>query len=165
MVIAGKEEKETENKFVGGRNRWTYDSFINWVRAAGVGRAGTGLEVCTFEVCTCLLHTLLSEHSFAPWLHKLPLPMCARPVYRSSGGPTSLSSCTSRCAAAAVNLLHDGLCATLAPCMSSDPLMASCERASGPAAARRLQCKPLHPRFQPLPQHPLPPQPVPSPYE
>ncbi|GBF92640.1 hypothetical protein Rsub_05009 [Raphidocelis subcapitata] len=30
VVIAGKEEKETENKFVGGRNRWTYDTFINW---------------------------------------------------------------------------------------------------------------------------------------
>jgi hypothetical protein len=30
VVIAGKEEQETENKFVGGRNRWTYDTFINW---------------------------------------------------------------------------------------------------------------------------------------
>ncbi|KAI8466473.1 MAG: hypothetical protein J3K34DRAFT_433776 [Monoraphidium minutum] len=30
VVIAGKEEAETENKFVGGANRWAYDTFINW---------------------------------------------------------------------------------------------------------------------------------------
>lgn len=30
VVIAGKEEQQTENAFVGGRNRWSYDSFINW---------------------------------------------------------------------------------------------------------------------------------------
>jgi hypothetical protein len=30
VVIAGKEEKSTENKFVGGENRWSYDTFINW---------------------------------------------------------------------------------------------------------------------------------------
>lgn len=30
VVIAGKEEKETENAFVGGRNRWRYDTFVNW---------------------------------------------------------------------------------------------------------------------------------------
>lgn len=31
VVIAGT-EKPTDNKFVGGRNRWAYDTFINWVR-------------------------------------------------------------------------------------------------------------------------------------
>ncbi|KAF8067261.1 ATJ10 [Scenedesmus sp. PABB004] len=30
VVIAGKEEQKTENAFVGGRNRWRFDSFINW---------------------------------------------------------------------------------------------------------------------------------------
>lgn len=30
VVIAGKEEQETENAFVGGRNRWRYDTFVNW---------------------------------------------------------------------------------------------------------------------------------------
>lgn len=30
VVVAGKEDKETENAFVGGRNRWRYDTFINW---------------------------------------------------------------------------------------------------------------------------------------
>jgi len=34
VVIAGKEEQETENKFVGGANRWSYDSFVNWVSTA-----------------------------------------------------------------------------------------------------------------------------------
>jgi hypothetical protein len=34
VVISGKqpgeEGSETENAFVGGRNRWSYDSFVNW---------------------------------------------------------------------------------------------------------------------------------------
>jgi hypothetical protein len=30
VVVASKPEKETENAFVGGRNRWRYDTFINW---------------------------------------------------------------------------------------------------------------------------------------
>lgn len=30
VVIAGKEEQQTENAFVGGRNRWRYDTFVNW---------------------------------------------------------------------------------------------------------------------------------------
>lgn len=29
-VVVGKQQDETENAFVGGRNRWTYDSFVNW---------------------------------------------------------------------------------------------------------------------------------------
>lgn len=30
VLVAGKEEQQTENAFVGGRNRWRYDTFINW---------------------------------------------------------------------------------------------------------------------------------------
>lgn len=30
QVVVGKQQEETENAFVGGRNRWTYDSFVNW---------------------------------------------------------------------------------------------------------------------------------------
>ena len=30
VVIGGKEEEPTENAFVGGRNRWRYDTFVNW---------------------------------------------------------------------------------------------------------------------------------------
>eukprot|EP00879_Flechtneria_rotunda_P030163 GHRR01032760.1.p1 GENE.GHRR01032760.1~~GHRR01032760.1.p1 ORF type:complete len:164 (+),score=44.61 GHRR01032760.1:626-1117(+) len=30
VVVAGKEEQQTENAFVGGRNKWTYDTFVNW---------------------------------------------------------------------------------------------------------------------------------------
>jgi len=30
VVVAGKDEAPTENAFVGGRNRWAYNSFINW---------------------------------------------------------------------------------------------------------------------------------------
>lgn len=30
VVIAGAEEEETENAFVGGKNRWNYDTFVNW---------------------------------------------------------------------------------------------------------------------------------------
>lgn len=30
QVVVGKQQDETENAFVGGRNRWTYDSFVNW---------------------------------------------------------------------------------------------------------------------------------------
>jgi hypothetical protein len=29
-VVIGEQQSETENKFVGGRNRWSYDSFVNW---------------------------------------------------------------------------------------------------------------------------------------
>lgn len=29
-VVVGEKQAETENKFVGGKNRWTYDSFVNW---------------------------------------------------------------------------------------------------------------------------------------
>ena len=29
-VVLGKEEEETENAFVGGKNRWEFDSFTNW---------------------------------------------------------------------------------------------------------------------------------------
>lgn len=29
-VVVGEKQMETENSFVGGRNRWTYDSFVNW---------------------------------------------------------------------------------------------------------------------------------------
>ncbi|KAL6783957.1 hypothetical protein ACKKBG_A04185 [Auxenochlorella protothecoides x Auxenochlorella symbiontica] len=29
-VLTGKDEEESENAFVGGRNRWSYDSIINW---------------------------------------------------------------------------------------------------------------------------------------
>ena len=29
-VVVGEKQEETENKFVGGRNRWAYDSFVNW---------------------------------------------------------------------------------------------------------------------------------------
>lgn len=29
-VVVGEQKKETENVFVGGQNRWSYDSFINW---------------------------------------------------------------------------------------------------------------------------------------
>lgn len=29
-VVVGDKQAETENKFVGGKNRWTYDSFVNW---------------------------------------------------------------------------------------------------------------------------------------
>ena len=28
VVVAGKETEETENKFVGGANRWSYDSCV-----------------------------------------------------------------------------------------------------------------------------------------
>jgi len=30
VVVASKEQEETENAFVGGRNRWSYDTFTNW---------------------------------------------------------------------------------------------------------------------------------------
>lgn len=30
VVISGSETKETENAFVGGRNRWAYNTFTNW---------------------------------------------------------------------------------------------------------------------------------------
>lgn len=30
QVLTGKDEEESENAFVGGRNRWSYDSIINW---------------------------------------------------------------------------------------------------------------------------------------
>ncbi len=30
VVQAGSEKEERENVFVGGKNRWTYDSFVNW---------------------------------------------------------------------------------------------------------------------------------------
>ena len=29
-VVLGKQEEETENAFVGGKNRWEFDSFTNW---------------------------------------------------------------------------------------------------------------------------------------
>lgn len=29
-VVVGKTEEITENRFVGGSNRWSYDSFVNW---------------------------------------------------------------------------------------------------------------------------------------
>jgi hypothetical protein len=29
-VVVGQQQKETENAFVGGQNRWSYDSFVNW---------------------------------------------------------------------------------------------------------------------------------------
>ena len=29
-VVVGEKQVETQNKFVGGKNRWTYDSFVNW---------------------------------------------------------------------------------------------------------------------------------------
>jgi hypothetical protein len=29
-VVVGSKQKETENAFVGGANRWSYDSFVNW---------------------------------------------------------------------------------------------------------------------------------------
>lgn len=29
-VVVGERLEESENAFVGGRNRWTYDSFVNW---------------------------------------------------------------------------------------------------------------------------------------
>lgn len=29
-VVIGKQQKESENAFVGGQNRWSYDSFVNW---------------------------------------------------------------------------------------------------------------------------------------
>lgn len=53
MVIAGQEDKETENKFVGGRNRWTYDSFINWVGAGTRGdNACSQLGVTVVRSCS-----------------------------------------------------------------------------------------------------------------
>ena len=30
QVVLGKQQDETENAFVGGRNRWRYDTFVNW---------------------------------------------------------------------------------------------------------------------------------------
>ena len=30
VIKAGEEDKETENVFTGGANRWSYDSFVNW---------------------------------------------------------------------------------------------------------------------------------------
>jgi hypothetical protein len=30
VVVASKPEEKTENAFVGGRNRWRYDTFVNW---------------------------------------------------------------------------------------------------------------------------------------
>jgi hypothetical protein len=29
-VVVGQQQDESENAFVGGRNRWAYDSFVNW---------------------------------------------------------------------------------------------------------------------------------------
>ncbi|GAB4814022.1 hypothetical protein N2152v2_001068 [Parachlorella kessleri] len=29
-VVVGKQQEETENAFVGGANRWRYDTFVNW---------------------------------------------------------------------------------------------------------------------------------------
>jgi hypothetical protein len=29
-VVIGKEQDESENSFVGGQNRWSFDSFVNW---------------------------------------------------------------------------------------------------------------------------------------
>ncbi len=29
-VVIGKEEASSENSFVGGENRWKYDTFTNW---------------------------------------------------------------------------------------------------------------------------------------
>jgi hypothetical protein len=29
-VVIGKVQEKTENVFVGGENRWSYDSFVNW---------------------------------------------------------------------------------------------------------------------------------------
>jgi hypothetical protein len=28
--VIGEQQEESENAFVGGQNRWTYDSFTNW---------------------------------------------------------------------------------------------------------------------------------------
>ncbi len=30
QVVVGKQQEETENAFVGGANRWRYDTFVNW---------------------------------------------------------------------------------------------------------------------------------------
>jgi hypothetical protein len=30
VVVGGKEDQQTENAFVGGRNRWSYNTFVNW---------------------------------------------------------------------------------------------------------------------------------------
>jgi hypothetical protein len=30
VVVASKEQQETENAFVGGKNRWAFDTFTNW---------------------------------------------------------------------------------------------------------------------------------------
>ena len=29
-VVLGEKESKSENKFVGGENRWKYDTFVNW---------------------------------------------------------------------------------------------------------------------------------------
>jgi len=29
-VVLGEESKETENAFVGGENKWKFDTFVNW---------------------------------------------------------------------------------------------------------------------------------------
>jgi hypothetical protein len=30
QVVVGKQQEQTDNAFVGGRNRWAYSSFVNW---------------------------------------------------------------------------------------------------------------------------------------
>ena len=50
VVVSGKEDTETENKLLGGRNRWNYDTFVNWV--GDLGGSGKQGRVCLGRVST-----------------------------------------------------------------------------------------------------------------
>lgn len=51
-VVLGEKESKSENKFVGGENRWKYDSFVNW-------------EVCTSQLNSDL-HSSTYKHHLSP---------------------------------------------------------------------------------------------------
>lgn len=106
VVIAGKEEEQTENRFVGGRNRWTYDSFVNWVRALAPlsGQPTTKPHLATAVLPPASLPpralyftTAFTTATNTPHRrHRRRAHRITSHDIRSSGGPASRCSSTSR---------------------------------------------------------------------
>ena len=52
-VVIGEQEERTENSFVGGENRWKYDTFVNWevcVQLPCPALSANGCIHCTSQI-------------------------------------------------------------------------------------------------------------------